>query len=78
MVQLQTFAKSDYLLKQIAFILISYRIERKNEKKLFHFFKISKNIILKFSGHALIGQNDTKTSSYWTNFSCDLKRVEMT
>ena len=38
---------------------MSYRIERKNYKKLFHSFETSKNIISKFSGRALIGQNDS-------------------
>ena len=48
MVQLQTFttSTSDYLfLKKNASIIISYRIERKKEKKLFNSFEISKNII---------------------------------
>ena len=59
MVQLQTFTTSDNLLKQIALIIISYGIERKNYKKLFNSFEISKNIILKFPGRDLIGQNDS-------------------
>ena len=42
--------------KKIALIIISYRIE---ETKLFNSFEISKNIISKFSGRALIGQNDS-------------------
>ena len=33
LVQLQTFNTSDHLLKKIALIIISYRIERKNKKK---------------------------------------------
>ena len=41
-------------------------------KKLFHSFDISKTIISKLSVRALIGQNYSR-SSYWTNFSCDLK-----
>ena len=41
------------------YIIISYKIERKNGKKLFNSFEISKNIISKFSGRALIGQNDS-------------------
>ena len=44
---------------KIALIIISYRIERKNLIKFFNFFEISKNIISKFSGRALIGQNDS-------------------
>ena len=43
MVQLQTFTPSDYLLKKIALIIISCKIERKN--KLFHSLEISKNKI---------------------------------
>ena len=57
MVQLQIFPTSDYLFK------ISYcdnnKIERKNLKKIFPSFEISKNIILRFSWRALIGQNDS-------------------
>jgi len=39
--------------------IISYRIERKIRKKLFDYFEIGRNIISKFSGRALIGQNDS-------------------
>jgi len=49
MVQLETFTTSDHLLKQIALIIISYKIEGKNWKKLFPSFEIRKNIISKFS-----------------------------
>ena len=45
--------------KIIALIIISYNIERINGKTLFHSFEISKDIILKFSGRALIGKNDS-------------------
>ena len=56
MVQLQTFTTSDDLLKKIALIIISLKNRKKIEKKLFHAFEISKNIISKFSGRAIIGQ----------------------
>ena len=59
MVQLQTFTTSDYLLKHNCFGNICYKIERKNGKKIFISFEIIKNIILNFSGRALIGQNDS-------------------
>jgi len=59
MVQLQTFTTSDYLLKMVALIIISYKIERKNGKKLFNTFEISKNIVSIFWGRILIGQNDS-------------------
>ena len=59
MVQLQTFTTSDYLFLKIALLIISYRRERKNFKKLFHSFEISKNLISKLAGCALIGQNDS-------------------
>lgn len=43
----------------IAFVIISFRIERKYLKKWFKSFEyLSKNILWKFSGRALIGQND--------------------
>ena len=44
-VQLQTFTRSDLFIFKIALIIISCRIESKNEKKLFNYFEISKNII---------------------------------
>ena len=59
MVELQTFTTSDYLFKNHCFDNICYKSERKNGKKLFNSFEIIKNIILKFSGRALIGQNDS-------------------
>jgi len=40
-------------------IIISYKIERKKGKKLLQSYELSKNIILKFSGRLLIGQNDS-------------------
>ena len=58
-VQLQTFTTSDYLIEKNCYEKISCRIERKNEKKLFNSFEISKNIISTFSGRALISQNDS-------------------
>ena len=48
------------------------------KKKLFNSFEISKNIISKFSGLALIGQNDSLDVLLMDEFSCDSKRVEMT
>ena len=57
MVQLQTFtAKKNK--ENNCFDKISYKIDRKMVK-LFNSFEISKNIILKFSGLHLIGQNDS-------------------
>ena len=46
-----------------------------NGKKLFYSLEISKNIV---SERLRIGQNDLQTSLLLDNFSCDLKRVEMT
>ena len=56
MVQLQTFTTSDYLLKKNCF---DNNQLQNQKKKLFHSFEISKNIILTFAGHALIGQNES-------------------
>ena len=39
--------------------MISYKIERKNGKKIFNSFEISKTIVSKFSGRLLVGQNDS-------------------
>ena len=78
MVQLQTFNTSDYLLKMVALIIISYKIERKNGKKLFNTFEISKNIVSIFSGRILIGQNDSLDVLLLNDFFCDFKKVEMT
>ena len=43
MVQLQTFATSDYLLPTIVLIIISFKIERNFFFKLFNSFVISNN-----------------------------------
>ena len=48
-VQLQTFTTSDYLSKNNCFNNISYKIFRKNGKKLSNYFEISKNIFSTFS-----------------------------
>ena len=45
--------------KIIIVIIISYKIEIKNGKKLFNSIEISKNIFAKLSGRLLIGQNDS-------------------
>jgi len=78
MVQLQTFTTCDYLLKIVALIIISYKIERKNGKKLFNTFEISKNIVSIFWGRILIGQNDSFDVLLLNDFFCDFKKVEMT
>ena len=82
MVQLKNFITSNFLLKRIiALIILSHKIERKNEKKkLSNSFVISKNIISakKFSARLLIGQNDSLDVILMEEFTCDLKRVEMT
>jgi len=59
-------------------IIISYKIERKNGKKLFNTFEISKNIVSIFSGRILIGQNDSFDVLLLNDFFCDFKKVEMT
>ena len=59
-------------------IIICYKIKRKTEKKLFQSFEIRKIIISKFSGRALIGQNDSLDVLLLDDFFCDLKLVKMT
>ena len=59
MVQLHTFTTSDYIFKN-DFLVYNWLQNRKKKMrtKLFNSFEISKNIISKFSGRLLIGQND--------------------
>ena len=55
MVQMQTYTTSDYLFFKNCFDKIK---SLNGKKKIFNSFETSKNIISKFSGRALIGQND--------------------
>ena len=55
---------------------MSYKSERKIGKKLFNSFEISK--ILRTSSDWSKLRMMPSTSSYWMNFSRDLKRVKMT
>ena len=59
MVQLQTFTKSGYVLKNNCFDYDKLQNLKKKWEKLSNSFEISKNIISKFSGRLLIGQNDS-------------------
>ena len=58
MVKLQPFTTRDYLLKINWFDNNTLQNRNKKWVKIFHSFEISKNIIIKFLGRALIGQND--------------------
>ena len=75
MVQPQPFTTGDYLFQNYCFD--NYKLQnRKKGEKIFHSFEFSKHIIFKFSGPLF--RMIPYTSSYWTKFTGNLKRVKMT
>ena len=60
------------------FSTFSYKIERKMGKKLFNSYQISKNLISKFSGRLLIGQNDSLEVLLLDDFFLRIDRNDLT